>query len=234
MNTATQIYKTVSLQHERDQLILGHLSYVRHILGKLVAEMPPGVAVENLESAGVLGLVQAARQFDASRQVAFKTYAYPRIRGAIVDELRRNSPLPQRILEQISKVRRACEVLSPPVSPEAIGSETGLSIAEVEKCLEAMKLARIDIWDDSIDILGQVQDRRDVNPGSKLEAAESRRALADCIEKLPEQERLVLSLYHLEDLRLKEIGNAMRLSESRVSRILAKAEFRLKQFMNVR
>ena len=90
---AIQKYQRVATQSKRDDLILSHLPLVKHVIGRLVGELPPGVDVENLESAGVLGLVEAAGKFDPTRNAQFKTYAYLRIRGAIYDELRRNSPL---------------------------------------------------------------------------------------------------------------------------------------------
>ncbi len=115
--------------------------------------MPAAVDQENLEGAGLLGLVEAAQHFDPTRGVSFKTFAYRRIRGAILDELRRNTPLPQKILRQISQVRRICETLRSPVTPEMIQELTGMSEAEVERTLEAMRLGFINL-DDSKTVVG--------------------------------------------------------------------------------
>ena len=234
MEAAAQKYRNVAQRHQRDQLILHHLEYVRHIIGKIVSQLPAGIDAENLESAGVLGLVEAAKNFDVDHGTSFKTFAYPRIRGAILDELRRNSPLPQNILQQIGKVHRACETLSPPVTIEVVSKETGLTTEEVENCLEAIRLTRPTTWNDSISQSHSHRQQRLDQPGTVLEAAETKQVLADCIELLPEKERLVITLYYLEDLRLKEIGRVLKLSESRVSRILAKAEFRLKEYVRTR
>lgn len=229
MGTAAQTYRSVSQGLMRDDLIVSHLSYVRHILARMVISLPDAVDVENLESAGILGLVEAAQQFDASRGVPFKTFAFSRIRGAIIDELRRNCPLPQQMLQAISSVRKACESLEPPVTPEAIATATGLTAHQVEQCLAAIRLTRLGAWDESSHASHVRRSEDSAQPESNLERNESKELLAECIQQLPEQERIVVTMYYLEELRLKEIGLVLGLSESRISRILAKAEFRLKE-----
>src|SRR4051794_2131254 len=97
-----QTYQRQADQQKRDELIVSHLPLVKHVIGRVIGDVPPGVDVENLESAGVLGLVEAAARFDPSRNANFKTFAYLRIRGAIVDEMRRNSPLPQHVHARLS------------------------------------------------------------------------------------------------------------------------------------
>lgn len=230
MDAATRAYKDVSSGNQRDNLILEHLEYVQHILRKMLVTLPASVDAENLESAGTLGLIEAAKQFDPDRGVAFKSFAYPRIRGEIIDELRRNSPLPQRMLQAAAKIRSVCETLPPPVTPEMIATETDLTVDEVENCLEAMRLARPGAWSET----ERAAASGDSNPAQSLEQEEYRRMIADCIEELPEQERLVLELYYMEDLRLREIAEVVELSESRVSRILSRAEFRLREHIRIR
>src|SRR5262245_37449565 len=112
-----------------------HLPLVRHLVGKLVAELPTGVDIETLEAAGVLGLVEAATNYDPQREARFKTYAYLRVRGAVLDELRRNCPLPQPMLETLAKVRKAYRTLPAPVSVVALANATGLSEDEVADAL---------------------------------------------------------------------------------------------------
>jgi RNA polymerase sigma factor for flagellar operon FliA len=234
MEAAAKVYKDVAQSAWRDQLILDHLTYVRHIVRKMIGQLPDGIDEENLEAAGMLGLVEAAQQYDPGRDVVFKTYAFPRIRGAILDELRRNSPIPQKLAKQISQVREVCQQLRPPITPEAIAEKTSLSLEEVERCLEAMRLTRFGLTDGTPVALENIGDHRTDQPATAAETAESKRLLADAIEQLPEQERVVVTLYYLEDLRLKEVGEVINLSESRVSRILAKAEFRLQQYVRSR
>ena len=224
---ATKQYRDVFNEEKRQALVVEHLPFVRHILGRLVGRLPTHVDVDNLESAGVLGLVEASHQFDPEAGVAFKTFAYRRVWGAIIDELRRNSPLPQKLMSQISLVRKAQDNLEPPVTVERLAEESGLTIDQVESCLVALRLSNPSpLSDQALSIL---QDPSSNSVSYGLELDEAKQAVADCIEKLPEQQRLVLTLYYKEDLRLKEIGRVLNLSESRISRILAKAEMAIRE-----
>lgn len=234
MPATPQLYSQIAEQTRRHELIESHLGLVRHILGKLVAQLPPGVDVENLESAGVLGLVEAANKFDPERGIRFETYAYTRIRGAVLDELRRNCPLPQHVLEKIAKVRKAGESLAPGATVDEVASASGLSRDEVADCLTAMRMTRMTSWEASGDPLdGRIADRAEP-PDALAEQAEQKRLLADAIEALPERERLVVTLYYMEDLRLREIGELLKLSESRVSRLLSAAQFALREYIRAR
>ena len=123
---SAQAYQEIGGEKQREELILANLPLVRHILGRLAARLPRGTDLDNLEAAGVLGLVEAANRFDADRGIRFKTFAYTRIRGAILDELRRNSPLPQELLEKIARIPRVLQLLPPPVSMETIADEDGV------------------------------------------------------------------------------------------------------------
>lgn len=233
MEAATRIYQEASGRQRRDQLILEHIDFVDRIYGSVASNLPADVDAENLKAAGMLGLIEAAQNYDLSRGVEFKTFAYPRIRGAIVDELRRNSPLSQRVMHHIGMIRRAMELHEPPVTPEMLVVETGLSMTEVEECLEAMQLTRSQSIETVPEVNEQKNWRRFDDPSKRMETQESLAKLADCIEELPERERLVFTLYHHEELKLKEIGEVLKISESRVSRILAKVHFRLREMFRI-
>lgn len=230
MQQAKRAYDAVAQKDRRDQLIVENLTLVRHLVGKLVAELPPGVDLDNLESAGVLGLVEAAHRFDPERGVQFKTYAYTRIRGAVLDELRRNCPLPQHMLQQTARVRQAYEELPPPVTTHDLAVATGLSEAEVADCLAAIRMTRLLSWEEHGEPLGtRLDDPR--RPDRLAEKEEQRRLLTEALAELDERERLIVTLYYLEDLRLKEIGEVLKLSESRISRLLNAALFHLGEYM---
>lgn len=230
MEAGLKTYRQVAARDERERLILDHLEDVRHILGRVAARLPAGVDRQNLESAGVLGLVEAAGQFDPSRGVEFGAFARVRIRGAILDEMRRNCPLPQRMLKRLAKVKQAYLRLDAPATTQAVAHFTGLSTNEVEECLEAASVTRTEPWNEDLTL--NLADRApDRHAQQAVETDEVKSLLADAIEQLPERERLVITLYYLEDLRLKEIGEALKLSESRVSRILTRAENRLRQLV---
>lgn len=223
-------YERTASQESRDQLILDHMWLVRHISGKMAVQLPAEVDVDNLESAGMLGLVEAAERFDPSRGVEFKAYAGLRIRGAIIDELRRNCPLPQEMLQKVQLVSKAQQVCSPPVTAEKLAAETGLTVDEVLDCLAAQPLTQVRSLDSVGDgwfRSGTVEDEADAG----LQAEDQQRLLADAIEALPERERLVVTLYYQQNLRLKEIGQVLNLSESRVSRLLSGAQLQMREYV---
>lgn len=221
-------YSVTVSQSARDELILNHLWLVRHLVGKLAARLPPGVDVDNLESAGLLGLVEAAQRFDTNRGVDFKAFAALRIRGAMIDEARRNSPLPQELLQYVKLVSRAQERLTPPITIEALAGETGLSEDQVLDALAAIPLTQVKSFDPAADELSQITE--DVS-SSAMEREDEWRLLADAISSLQERERLIVTMYYKEDLRLKEIGEILGLSESRVSRLLTAAQFQLREYV---
>ncbi|MCS7158849.1 MAG: sigma-70 family RNA polymerase sigma factor [Gemmatales bacterium] len=250
VSSLKQTYQQDCQRQQREELILSHLYLVRHVLGKLAARLPPEIDRENLEAAGILGLVEAAAHFDPRRGVQFKTFAYFRIRGAILDELRRNSPLSQETLKKLARIRAAYQSLNPPVSLEALAQATGLTLDEVADALAAWRLCRMT----SLDAFQEAPRHRVVRTHSGASATEDGLAitsalecrdapehhvqrqeltqlLAQAIAQLPQQQRTVLLLYHMEDLRLKEIAQLLQLSESRVCRLLQAAEWHVAQYL---
>lgn len=228
-----QAYQRQAEQQRRDDLIVSHLPLVKHVIGRLIGEVPPGVDLENLESAGVLGLVEAAAKFDPTRNAQFKTFAYLRIRGAIVDEMRRNSPLPQHVHTRLTAVRRACRTLPHPITVEAIAAATGLSEDEVADTLAAERVAKTMSWEQASESSGLEPAGACEEPGAELERGEAIQQLTEAIESLEPKERIAVTLYYKEDLRLKEIAEVMKLSVSRVSRLLSKATFELGERLKV-
>jgi RNA polymerase sigma factor for flagellar operon FliA len=235
VETAATTYNELASRQRRDELILAHLPLVRHVAGKLAAQLPPGIDLENLESAGVLGLVEAANSYDPGRGSQFKTHAYTRIRGAILDELRRNCPLPQHVLQRVVQVREAYKRLPAPVSVDALAAATGLTTEDVADCLASIRMTRMVSWDASTErMVGTRLDERQPQPQASAEQSEEATLLHEAIGSLPERERIAVTLYYLEDLRLKEIGKVLELSESRVSRVLNAALFHLGETMRAR
>jgi RNA polymerase sigma factor for flagellar operon FliA len=227
MDAAVHTYQKIARRHERDGLIEQHVKLVKHLLGRMLRGLPDHVDRENLESAGMLGLVEAAHQFDPARGTTFASFATTRIRGAIIDELRRNCPLPQSMQRQWRTVREAYARLTDAPTPEALAAESGLTVEEVEACLEAVRLTRSETWHD--DLGEQLTTKSDDAIERQLEYEEKVRIVADLIERLPTQMRIVVTLYYRDGLRLKEIGEVLKLSESRISRILTRAELLMRE-----
>ena len=213
-----------------DDLILGHLGYVRHILNRLLAQLPPRVDADNLESAGILGLIEAARHFDPGRDVEFRTFAYQRIRGAILDELRRNCPLSQQMLQRVAFIRRIREHLDDSATIEQLAEASGLPVENVTECLAAARLTRPESWNEALHG-ASVRAPESVTPS---EQQELRQVLADGIETLPDTMRTAVTLHYLEGLKLREVGTVLGLSESRVCRIVNEARKRLREYVRRR
>lgn len=230
MRSAVRAYHKVCTMDLRDRLILENLPFVKQVLGKMLGGLPDFVDYENLESAGVLGLVEAAGQYDPERGATFTTFAYHRIRGAILDELRRNCPVPQTILQNWSLIREASAHMNPPLTPERLAEATELSLRDVEDCLTAMRLTRPESWAEELGEVPLPEERQTaVDAGSHRE--DEKRALVSAIEQLPEKMRLAVTMYYMEDMRMKEIGLVLGLSESRVSRLLTSGELRLRTIL---
>jgi RNA polymerase sigma factor for flagellar operon FliA len=229
MESTANYYQQISELQKRNDLVVGHLEFVSQILDAIRIRLPDHVDVENLQSAGVVGLIEAAQNFDPTRGASFRTFAFPRIRGAIIDELRRNSPLSQKMMYLVKQVRQVIDSNPPPVTPEFIAESLGISVDRVIEALEAMRLAFPQRWDDS---LGDpsLDTKPDFRAEGQQEIQERRQAMIEGLESLSERERLVITLYHLEGLRLREIGEVLHIGESRTSRVLAAAEFRLREF----
>lgn len=221
MEAAVRAYRNSSQSMVRDQLITDHLKDVRHILGRLIVTLPEHVDRENLEAAGVLGLVEAAHKFDSSHNVEFGAFAYHRIRGAILDELRRNCPLPQQMLEKWAHIRRVLAEPEGPVSMESLAARSGLSESEVEECFDAIRLARPESWQEEF-VPVAMDDSTPVDDKDRSEQ------LVQAIEQLDDRLRAIIGMYYNDHLRLKEIGQVMNLSESRVSRLLQQALVQLR------
>ena len=206
-----------------NRLVEENLGLVQRAVNKLLARLPAGVDTDNLLSAGTLGLVEAARKFDPARGIRFSTYAFARIRGAVLDELRRNCPVPQHKLEQARRVRKACEGLVPSATAEQVAQRTGLTIEQVTDSMAALQLTHI-LSLDRQRTRGEVPllDRYD-RPDVRAEKEEQKQRLTRSIERLPDRQRLVVTLYYMEELRLRQIGALLKLSESRVSRLLSAA-----------
>lgn len=229
MTPLTNVYQDAVKKQKRDQLIQDHMEYVRQVCGTLCKRLPDTVDAQNLQSAGMVGLIQAAQKFDEAMGINFKTYSYPRIQGAIIDEIRRNSPLTQKVLKRMGIVRKALETLEPPATTEAIAEATGLTLQEVDECLLAIQIAAPKHWDETDSVAGS-----EATPEAILEKQEQIQMLATAIEDLPKRDRLVIQMYYHDELRLREIGVILGISESRVSRVLANAELQLREIIRRR
>ena len=221
----------------RDQLIVDHMPLLHHIVNQLFVDIPGGSDREDLEGYAMIGLIGAADSFDVGRGLKFSTFAYPRIRGAVLDELRSMDFLPRGRRDRLKDLDRFVQAfeqaeLRPP-TPEEISKGMDIDEEEVDTILQSARAAmRTSLDDGPSETLGSlVEDPRCESPESSAEWDETREFLTRAIQSLPEREQSVITLYYAEDLLLKDIADILEVTESRVSQIHSRALYRLNTYM---
>jgi RNA polymerase sigma factor for flagellar operon FliA len=222
----------------RERLMMEHLASVRYIARKLHRTLPAHVELEDLVSAGMVGLLEACDRFDPRRHVQFKSYAQFRIRGAILDWLRSLDWGPRELRRKARGIAEATRVLTQQLGrapgEQEIAAALDMDLAEFQqltgelKSLELGSLNAEHSRDDDDEELEFVATSPEEDPLHLVLAHESRQRLIDAIEELPEKERLVLTLYYYEELTMREIGATLGVVESRVSQIHSSAVRRLR------
>lgn len=218
---------------DRDRLILEHLPLLQHIVGRMSLDVPGRIQRDDLFGWGMRGLIEAADAFDPGRGLAFSTFAFPRIRGAILDELRRLDFLPRGRRDRLREVERVVAELEQlqgtPPSPEEIAQRLGTTIEEIDEVLHS---ARVASWASleggpSEDLGALLTDPKSDDPVGSAEWNEMKALLVTAIGALPDSEKTVVTLYYGEELLLREIGEVLGVTESRVSQIHSRALYRL-------
>jgi len=218
-----------------EQWILAHLPLVKHLVAKVVGNVGRSTDREDLISAGTLGLVKAAQSFDPSRDVAFKTYAYIRIRGSIIDELRGRSFVPSTVHRQIRTIQETYRNITAddgtPPTDEELAVVVGIPLEKMYKVLEEARRQNFisihGLSDDKPVIQNLVPQIREPGPDKQAERNEMLSVLSQAIAELPKRDRYLLLLYYDRDLTMKEIAEVLSLTESRVSQLHASALFKL-------
>lgn len=219
----------------RDQLILDHLPLLKHLVGRIAFDLPAGVDRDDLFGFGMLGLIAASDSWDESRGLQFSTYAYTRIRGAILDELRKMDFLPRGRREKVRNLDRVVQELEQKTGampcPEQIAEALEVSMDVVDEILHSARSAGITSLDygPSEQLAAMLRDPRSDDPVGSAEWAEMKELLVTAISDLPEQEKTVITLYYGEELLLREIADILGVTESRVSQIHTRALYRLNQ-----
>jgi len=227
-----------SMTQERyadDDLVTGNVTLVKRIAHHLAARLPSTVDVDDLMQAGMVGLLEAAGNFDPERGASFETYAGIRIRGAMLDDIRKNDWTPRSVHHKYRQVTDAIHDiesrLGRAAETEEIAEQLGLSLDEYHKILTDSASARLFSLEETIDeptLQRPPPASKTAMPDEELFKTQFRDQLADAIGQLPERERLVLSLYYEQELNLKEIGQVLDVSESRVCQIHGQAVLRLR------
>ncbi|MFA5517780.1 MAG: RNA polymerase sigma factor WhiG [Spirochaetota bacterium] len=228
-------------QSIRDYFVIKYAPLVKYVAGKVSMGMPQNIEFEDLVSYGIFGLLDAIGKFDPVRGIKFKTYAMTRIRGSIFDELRSIDWIPRSIRQKAKQIEQIIaeleNKLGRTVEDEEIAKELGVSNGEFQSLLNKLSgtsmISLNDIWylgdeSDEMSILETLEAPDSMNPDILIEKEEIKDYIIDAIRKLPDKEKKVIVLYYYEDLTLKEIGEVLEVTESRVSQLHTKAIMRLR------
>lgn len=228
---------------ERERLILEHLPQVRLIARRIQERLPENIALEDLVSTGVIGLISAIDNFDPAHNVKLKTYAEYKIRGAILDSLRGLDWAPRQKRRQAKQIEAAIATaeqrLQRSPTEEEIAAELEIGIEEYRKWLVEIRGLNIASLEGAgaesgKDLLQYIPDDGGDQPAALLERSELERLLAEGIEGIPAIERTVLGLYYQEELTLREIAEIVELHESRISQLKSQAILRLRNYLATR
>jgi RNA polymerase sigma factor FliA len=235
-------YRRTKDQAVRDRLILTYAPLVKYVAGRLGSGLPAHVDEGDLVSYGLLGLIGAIERFDPDRDIKFETYAIARIKGSIIDELRAMDWVPRSVRARARDIERAIGELEAKLgrapNDEEIAGKLGMTQDELDSSLSEISRSSIaaldELWTvqgaggDQVALIDTIEDTQGPAPTKALDQSEMKEMIADAISRLPEREKLVITLYYYEELTLREIGEVLGVTESRVSQLHTKAILRLK------
>ena len=236
--SGARMYSKAQAHNSQELLIQKHAPLVKRIAYHLLGRLPASVQVEDLMQAGMIGLLEAAKKYDQGKGASFETYAGIRIRGAMLDEVRKGDWAPRSVHRNTRMVSDAIRAVEARTGRDAkdqeVAAELNMSLEDYYGILSDTQGSRLYSFDDMLQDgdqgSGFAEDasHHDNEPSHGLEDERFQAALADAITKLPERERLVLALYYDEELNLKEIGEVLGVSESRVSQLHSQCAARLR------
>jgi RNA polymerase sigma factor for flagellar operon FliA len=240
MSTENAIETGVCQTTIREQLIVDHIPLVRYLVSRMSLKLPQHLDLQDLTSSAMIGLINAADRFDPTRGVLFKTFAEQHIRGTILDELRSYDVLSRSMRDKYKRLERELRVLENQLgrhpTSEEVASSLKISLEEYFELLDDVHALTFISLDDNwegddgsplclADVLCEAEAKSPQQQVMMMQLAE---ALGQAIDSLPEKERLAVTLYYNEDFNLKEIGEALGLTESRISQIISQAMVRLR------
>lgn len=235
-------FKETDNQDARDKLILHYSPLVKYVAGRISANLPHNIDSADLISYGIFGLIDAIEKFDLDREIKFETYAMARIKGAIIDELRALDWVPRSVRHRSRELERVNVELENKLrrvpTDEEVAQAMEISVAELHSLLTQLSYTSVvaleDLWstggekDEKVSLIDTVEDQTAKDPSDIFEVSEMKEILAGAIDRLPEREKIVVALYYYEGLTLREIGEVLGVTESRVSQLHTKAIIRLK------
>lgn len=235
-------FKQEGDQQARDRLILAYAPLVKYVAGRMGSGLPAHIEEADLISYGLLGLIGALERFEPDREIKFETYAIARIKGSIIDELRSLDWVPRSVRSKAREIERVCALLENRLqrapTDEEIAAELTITVPEFHHVLTQISntslVALDELWaisgsdGDTASLIDTIEDPKSRDPSRLLDLSEMKSRLAAAIDALPPREKIVIALYYYESLTLREIGEVLGVTESRVSQLHTKAILRLK------
>lgn len=225
----------------RDGLIVQYIYLTKYVVGRIKLNLPPSFSIEDISSYGVEGLINAIERFSPDKGARFETYALTRIRGTIIDKIRSQDWLPRSARKKIKDVKVAAENLKQKLGRSAtskeIGEVLGIDKEKVDAIL-AEDTTVTSLYDkkgtseESIEIIDTIEDTKAQTPLEQLEEKDAKKELEKALRRLPERERMIMVLYYNQNMTLKEIGETIEISESRVCQLHAQAIMKLKNILS--
>jgi RNA polymerase sigma factor FliA len=235
-------YKRDGDDRARERLVVAYSPLVKYVSGRMASGLPAHVDEADLISYGLGGLISAIERFELEREIKFETYAITRIKGAIIDELRSLDWVPRSVRARARAIERANTKLEHKLqrapTDEEMAAELDMSVADFQDALLQISRSSVaaldELWSvsdasgDQVSLLDTLHDPDAPDPAAVVDATDLKDRIADAIARLPEREKLVVALYYYENLTLREIGEVLGVTESRVSQLHTKAVLRLR------
>lgn len=230
-----------SNKKNRDTLIVQYIYLTRYVIGRVKMNLPQTFSIEDITSYGVEGLIDAIEKYTPDKGARFETYALMRIRGSIIDKIRAQDWVPRSTRRKVKEIKIVVEDLKQKLgrapTPSEIANVMGIEKEKVEAIL-ADELQVSSLYDkkgsseDSVEIIDTIQDKNSQNPLEQLVDKDVKKELQHALRRLPERERMIMVLYYHENMTLKEIGETISVSESRVCQLHAQAIMKLKNILS--
>ena len=235
-------YKSSGDERARERLVVAYSPLVKYVSGRMASGLPAHVDEADLISYGLVGLINAIERFEPEREIKFETFAITRIKGSIIDELRSLDWVPRSVRARARQIEKANAKLEHQLhrapTDQEMADKLEVSVEEFQESLVRISnssvIALDELWTvsdasgDQVSLLDTIQDPQALDPAMEMDTTEMKDRLADAIARLPEREKLVVALYYYENLTLREIGEVLGVTESRVSQLHTKAVLRLK------
>jgi RNA polymerase sigma factor FliA len=235
-------YKTNGDRAARERLVVAYSPLVKYVAGRMASGLPAHVEEADLISYGLVGLISAIERFDLEREIKFETYAITRIKGAIIDELRSLDWVPRSVRARARQIERANAKLEHKLqrapSDEEMALELDMSVQEFHDALLQISNSTVaaldELWSvsdssgDQVSLLDTLTDENAPDPAAVMDQTDLKDRVAEAIARLPEREKLVVALYYYENLTLREIGEVLGVTESRISQLHTKDVLRLR------